>query len=314
MLSFIGSACLVWLQPSFAQALHEVEFGVEYESPIFLRSGDITLTDADIDAAMERIPEADRAGFLVDPKRISGLSENVLLTHLWAHEFLLTEATEVPATQAILHEAIVLRAAQLAREQFIKQIELDDYTGLARELYLSQPELFQAEAKVDFEQVLIEMSEDKDESVGMEGILQLYVAASKEKSLIGLPDQIFEESRSDVSAGAFKSVSPSDLIESVGAQISQLQEGSLSQPFRSEYGWHLIRVLKRHDSETPSWDEVASTAMNMARERHIAKQLELKIRDLQDRPVQFGDDAVRSLQERFGASEILEKLRGSDDG
>lgn len=291
-----------------AQVHHKVEFSLQYESPVYLRSGSITLTDADMDAALERIPEADRPGVLMELGRVGGLSENVLLHHLWANELMTDESVfRSVDVQALLYDSSVRLASQLARAQFIQEVELDDYTGLARELYLSEPELFQSEPIVDFEQALIPMPEGSVEAVGMGLIVELHDQLSDGDPIVELPIE-FDNRGMDISFDQFDEVLLSKTIEPVSAQLMALEEGAISQPFRSGFGWHIVRLLKRHPSHTLSWDQAKPMANQLARQRYLTKQLENKKRELQDRPVQFGENAVKSLQDRHGATLLIEEM------
>ena len=58
-----------------------------------------------------------------------------------------------------------------------------------------------------------------------------------------------DDSASAVRGGDLGWLNPGDLTPDVQAVMDAMQEGALSEPFRSSWGWHLLQVLARRDHD-----------------------------------------------------------------
>ena len=63
--------------------------------------------------------------------------------------------------------------------------------------------------------------------------------------------------------------------------MDSLAPGELSEPFESQYGWHIVQVLERRDRDDTETSRRAE-AMRTLRARKIEENLEAWIRQVRD--------------------------------
>ncbi len=90
-----------------------------------------------------------------------------------------------------------------------------------------------------------------------------------------------DDKGSAIKGGDLGWVNPGDLLPLYEEEMAKLDEGGLSEPFRTEYGWHLIQVLgqRQHDSTE---DVLKAKARKAVRKRKTAEETELYLRRLKD--------------------------------
>jgi peptidyl-prolyl cis-trans isomerase SurA len=76
-------------------------------------------------------------------------------------------------------------------------------------------------------------------------------------------------------------VSPGDLVPEFEQVMNAMQPGQISQPFKTEFGWHILEVQGRRDHDsTEEYQE--SQARQLIRSRKADEQTFLWLRRLRD--------------------------------
>lgn len=76
-------------------------------------------------------------------------------------------------------------------------------------------------------------------------------------------------------------VNPGDLVPPFEEAMNQLAPGELSDPVRTQFGWHLIQVLERRQHDSTD-DYRRAQARNLIRKRKTEEELQLWLRRLRD--------------------------------
>lgn len=76
-------------------------------------------------------------------------------------------------------------------------------------------------------------------------------------------------------------VNPGDLDPQFEEVMNGLAPGKLSEPFRTQYGWHIVQVLARREHDD-SAEYRRSTAREMIRKRKAEEEIEVWLRRLRD--------------------------------
>lgn len=90
-----------------------------------------------------------------------------------------------------------------------------------------------------------------------------------------------EDSGSAVKGGDLGWVNPGDMVPRFEEAMNQLQPGQVSEPFESQFGWHIVQVLERrkHDSTE---EFKRAKARELIRQRKAEEELEVWLRRLRD--------------------------------
>src|SRR5690606_37749902 len=86
-----------------------------------------------------------------------------------------------------------------------------------------------------------------------------------------------EDSGSAAKGGDLGWVNPGTMVPRFEEAMNQLEPGTVSEPFETEFGWHIVQVLERREHD--STEEVnRSRARELIRQRKAEEELELWLR------------------------------------
>ena len=90
-----------------------------------------------------------------------------------------------------------------------------------------------------------------------------------------------DDTASAVRGGDLGWLSPGDAAPEFEAMVNAMEEGALSEPFKSSFGWHLVRVLARRDHDNT--EEVRrAQARNAVFQRKANEELTAWLGELRD--------------------------------
>jgi len=90
-----------------------------------------------------------------------------------------------------------------------------------------------------------------------------------------------EDTASAINGGDLGWVNPGTMVPEFEEQMTQLQPGEISEPFQTQYGWHIVQVLERRDHDN-SEDLKRNQAREIIRQRKIAEAQQNWLRQLRD--------------------------------
>ena len=302
-LSFCTAILLNSAMPAGAEGLTEKTLTLGYSSPWFVQRGDAVVSQLDIDAFLSsRVPEAQRSHVLQSAERIGEILESLLLNEDY---FLLAKEAgllEQPIIQARLYRAALLELRTIYQEYFRDQTELQSYDTQARELFLTEPERFQNPPTNSFDHMLIPDHSNRPESVEMQAVLQIKAALDNGATVEEASSLVLDDAGIEASVDFFDQVQASDIVTQVAETLGQLEVDEWSEPVRSRFGWHVVRLRERHKGSQMTWEEAESRAQEIARQRHLSNASERFLRKVNATPANFAEGAVADLRSRYESS------------
>ncbi|QOC23054.1 peptidylprolyl isomerase [Wenzhouxiangella sp. AB-CW3] len=293
---------LALASPLVANERYQAEFCLGFESDPLVRVGGIVTTELDFDAFMAGIPEADRTQFVASAERVANQLEALVMQRgvaLNAKGDGLLDEDELLNARLMRRLESALNEIQIDR--YIEARLLDDYTERARELYLTGPDRFREPRRYSFSHILIQTS-NRGESGAMRLILDLYDRIESGESFEALVEEYSEDPASRENAGRYEAVTLDELDSNFARELRDLSEpGELSEPVRSRFGWHIIRLDEAHEREIPEWEEVADKAGQLARQRHRERLKERYLSSvLESDDLEVTPGVIERLQRRYG--------------
>jgi peptidyl-prolyl cis-trans isomerase SurA len=91
----------------------------------------------------------------------------------------------------------------------------------------------------------------------------------------------YSEDGSAANGGNLGWMSPGELVPEFEQAMNRLQIGEVSQPVKTEYGWHLIQVLERRDAQL-SAEKQREFAKAAIRQRKFDQAYQDWLRQLRD--------------------------------
>lgn len=231
--------------------------------------GDVVVTKADLTAFLSRIPEEHRGGFLRSRDRIGRALDNLMLPRLIvaaAKEDGLLDDSEIHGQ---LYQSAVVLISQEYMDRYFRNQELEDYSAIARELYLTEPERFQSDPTISFTHVLVEVGRERGELGAMRSIFSVYEQLQAGESLDTLASEISDDPAVKDNQGRYSGVEPESLDPAVAAALSIMNPGDISEPVRSEFGWHILRLDEKTPAQPLDWEDAQEQALLAARSQHM---------------------------------------------
>lgn len=200
-------------------------------SPIVARAGDVLVSLAELEAAILRLPARARGRYVdLAPRRI--------LAQRLVEERLLCRAADAAGLDASL-------VAQRAAEEAVASLYVDQAESAA----LSEEAVaaFYASNEARYELAVVDASHivvaDRDRA---EALLR-EIRAGADFASLAIGNSI--EPRSGERGGAVGWVSRGRMDPAWTDAAFALEPGTVSEPVRSQYGWHLIQVHARRSSQ-----------------------------------------------------------------
>lgn len=275
---------------------------LEVDSTAAVIADDAVITDSEIRSFLKNIPEADRARFLADPKRLAESLQGMADTEQLALAGMEQGLLEDEMVSAELYRNV---AAEIARKHMTRVVEsqrLDDYTQRARELYLANPQQFQKKAGYTFTHLLITTS-NRSESEVMRMVIEVLDKLESGTAFDELVAAHSEDPSLSENNGKYEGVTLDSLSRNFANSLEELEPNEISEPVRSRNGWHLIRLEEVSEPGRQSWEEAREKAIEMARSQHaeqIRKNYTSQIVDVSR--VEIAPNLAERYQEEFGAS------------
>jgi peptidyl-prolyl cis-trans isomerase SurA len=151
-------------------------------------------------------------------------------------------------------------------------IRLNDLRGAQEQVMVNQ---------VHVRHILMHTNELQDDETVRQKLNALRERVLKGEDFAGLAATTSEDTASAAEGGDLGWTGPGTFVPEFERAISALQENEISEPFQSQYGWHIAQLLGRrvHDNT----DEVRRQhAFNTLRESKADEETELWLRRLRD--------------------------------
>jgi peptidyl-prolyl cis-trans isomerase SurA len=129
--------------------------------------------------------------------------------------------------------------------------------------------------------ILLKPNQLQDDATVRQRLSTLRERIVKGEDFGTLASSISEDSGSAVNGGDLDWMAPGSFVPEFEAQLAQLKDGEISEPFRSQFGWHIVQVLGRRQFDTTEENE-RQRAYAQLRESKADEETELWLRRLRD--------------------------------
>lgn len=278
---------------------------------VLLSRGDAAITVADYRAALSRIPEEYRRQAASDPEVARKLLGQLLENRLLAREARASGVAERPEVRRVIR---LETEKLLARRQYAHVLEARDTADLdqmAREYWLANQDRFRKPASLSVQHVLIE-AEERSEDRALELAREVYrLAQSNERPFDELVAEYSEDPRAATNDGYYRNM-PADRFEAAFADAAlALEPGGISEPVRTPYGYHVIRLIESTPEQRRPFDAVRDEALDEVRKRHENRMRELYLNELlEDNPLEVNEEGLRALFQRHDLGPAGEHAAG----
>ena len=141
----------------------------------------------------------------------------------------------------------------------------------ALEYYESRPDLFRTEETLTASHLLKKASTEEEFVKNKQAVLVIRKKIEKGMDFV---EAVREESDDAVNDGHLGTFGKGKMVPEFETVAFSLAEGELSQPVRTQFGWHLILLRERNPSKVTPFDEVLDKIIEYLTERRKDKVFE----------------------------------------
>lgn len=144
--------------------------------------------------------------------------------------------------------------------------------------------------------ILIRTSADISDDDARQSLLDLKQRIEQGENFSDLANEYSEDPGSKIKGGDLGWANPGTFVTEFENVMGSLKDGEISEPFKSQFGWHLMQVLERREIDMAK-TVMEAKAMQAIRARKIDEELRLWLRKIRDEAyVEYVAPGLKSLQ------------------
>lgn len=288
---------LASMQASAAETVSR-KLAIEFQGEVYAEKNGSVVTQEQIDAYLSNVPERDRPGVVSDPGRIGKMVDSMMLQQRVVDDADHANLLADPDLSARIYQAATSLIAEEQVRKVLEEAELDSYEERARELYLAKPDMFMSEPSADFTHVLVSTS-DKSDFEAVRIVSEILDKLESGRDFDELVLEYSDDPSVGDNKGSFDNTPRGDLTERFANTLFELEVGEISDPVRTQYGWHIIRLDEMIPPERMEFKNVKEKARRMARDRHLDRVRSEYYEDLVAGEISIAEGATEKLLNRY---------------
>lgn len=307
-LAFVTQATLAYAQQQVpAKQTPDVTANRAAPSTVVVSQGNAHVTLRDVDGFAEALPWDKRAAVFNSPQRIERILRNLLVTKQLSNEAEAQGLDKDPMVQAGMELASKQALAKAQVQSFTAKTQqsVPDMTELARERYLANPDSFTTPASTDVKHILIST---KDRSDAEAKALAEKIHASLVKDPTKFDEDVAKYSDDDSknnNHGLIPDATSGQYVENFGKAAKELKKvGQISEPVKTEYGYHILKAVKFHPASKRTFEQVRDGLVKQLKDQWVEKQVANHVDGLKSKELEPNPDMIASLRTRYASKDV----------
>ena len=145
--------------------------------------------------------------------------------------------------------------------------------------------------------ILIRTSADISDDKARDSLLDIKKRIEQGEDFADLANEYSEDPGSKIKGGDLGWANPGTFVPAFERVMASLADGEISEPFKSQFGWHIMQVLERREMDMAK-TVMEAKAMQAIRTRKIDEELRLWLRRIRDEAyVEYVDASLKPDQE-----------------
>jgi peptidyl-prolyl cis-trans isomerase C len=285
---------------------------------VLAENGEARLTRADYDADIQRLPAEMREAFASDPRRLSTYLTNLLIVKTLAAEGRKAGLENDPVLQRRIALEVdrALADMQLRRLEETAGREFDakagEYVVKAKELYLVDKNKYRVPEQISASQILFDLKhQTPDEALALATQTRTKLLAGAD--FAATAKELSDDPTAKANGGEIGWFTRERMDPSFSqAAFDMKNVGDISEPIKSRFGYHLIRLEGRRPAEVRPFEAVEPQIMAELRKRYVEAQRDAKTEAIRiDPALKVNQPAVDALVYRADPERFTTPRRGS---
>lgn len=273
---------------------------------LVVSQGTARVTLADVDAYVHRIPESDRAGFMVKPERIETMLRNMLLDKQLADEARKLGLDNDPVVQRQIALAVENALSRARMEAFRASLKAPDFSELAQEDYLANKIKYTIPKRYDVKHILFDIKSrtpEQAESLANDTAAKLAADPTQFDRLV---EELSDDPSKKDNHGLIENAASDSFVAPFRETAARLEKiGDISPPVRTVFGYHILKLVKTEPEQLQPFERVRESILSRLQAEWMEAQIRQKLDGLRNEKMEPQPEVLATLRERYGAMKTL---------
>lgn len=298
-------ALVVPMAPAWAEKLAAPELH-ETDQLVVAERGGVSVTLAEIDARVMELPAQIRGGYMNDPERLEMTISAILLEKQLAqkaHEFNVDQDPFLPIQLRMAQDRFLAGRAAALNESKLAD-SMPDFTLLAEEAYLANPEKYRSPETLKLKHVLVSL-QGRDRAVATaraNEARELLISGARPFADI-VKEFSDERSNGQPTDGMLHDVVRGAMVPPFERAVFALPNvGDVTEVIETQYGLHVAQLAERITPVKTPFEVAKPTIVENLQRQYIESNKTKLTDDLRSMPVRAVPELVASLRSRYERS------------
>lgn len=268
------------------------------EEPLVTWRNKLQLSNADYQAALQQIPEEHRFEFQLDMRRITSLLENTLVFRTLAAEARADKLDKDPLFKREMDLYMERLLATKRLQALEKSIKVPDLTPAAEEQYKLNKEKFDIPDTIEVAHLLVEPKRHGSEEQAQKRAQEARDKLAAGADFAAIVQEYTDDERTAKHGGALPAFGPGAMAPAFEKAAFALQNpGDISPVVLTDYGFHVIKLVKRTPGRSVAFEEVKPRLMKQLTDQYIDQQKAAYIAAIRnDKTIKMNTKAIDALK------------------
>lgn len=268
---------------------------------VIARQGQVEVTLGQFHAAMQEVPESERATFADDPERLT-----LLVRQLIRINYLASEAERENALPIFLEQRVLASRNKLLAEHQAQRIrdsiEVPDLTAAARERYLTKRADYVRPRSAQVRYIALSIPK-RGEVEARELAIDLSLRAQKGEDFDALLTEFSDEEEREGRArgliAAYPLADKPSPEDALGQVLVDLEPGQVSRPFKEKTAYYVARLVDVAPARQLEFDEVKERIVEEIRSEFLTARFAERSSAYETTPMQLDEEVMPLLRDHY---------------
>lgn len=216
--------------------------------------------------------EAENLGIEVPADELDAAVESVLAQNKMTHEQFEQELSknnmsfETYRNEVLKEQLLLLKL----KKRIIVTMDVDERA--LREIYEKE---FSGEPELYFtaSHIIMQASESNDAEI-KDAVTAVYKEVTEGKMTFAEAAKSYSQDGSAANGGSLGTFSARDMVPEFSERLAAMKEGEVSEPFRTRYGWHIVKLDKVEKHDPPTYNDSYEMLRNIYYQRNVEKMFQ----------------------------------------
>ena len=211
---------------------------------------DIKVPDDELDSAVESV-----------------LAQNRMTREQFEQELAKSGMSFDTYRNEVLREQLLLLKL---KKRIIVTMDVDERA--LREIYEKE---FSKEQELYFtaSHIILQANESNDAEI-KDAVAAIYKEVTEGKTTFAEAAKSYSQDGSAANGGALGTFSARDMVPEFSERLAVMKEGEVSEPFRTRYGWHIVKLDKVEKHDPPTYNESYEMLRSIYYQRNVEKMFQ----------------------------------------